>query len=333
MSSREHLLVTGGAGFIGSNFARLYLSSNPRARVTVLDKLTYAGNRDNLADLERSRRFRFVHGDIADERVVDRLAAQVSCVVNFAAESHVDRSIEAPDAFLQTSVFGTFVLLEAARRHGHRFLQVSTDEVYGDVAAGSCTEADPVRPRSPYSAVKAAGDLLALAYHATYGLEVTVTRGSNTFGPYQHPEKLIPLFVTNAIQDLPLPIYGDGLQVRDWLYVADHCAGIMAVLHRGAAGEIYNIGGGNELTNIEVTRLILDRLAKPTSLMRHVVDRPGHDRRYSMDSSKMKALGWEPVHGLISALAETVDWYRQNEAWWRPLKTGSPSPCAASQAS
>ena len=319
----ERLLVTGGAGFIGSNFTRRMLGLHPELRITVLDKLTYAGNRANLADLEGEPRFRFVHGDIADPDVVDGLAAETDAIVNFAAESHVDRSIEEPDAFIQTDVHGTFVLLEAARRHGHaRYLQVSTDEVYGNVPTGSSREDDPIRPRSPYSASKAAGDLLVQAYQTTYGMPAMVTRASNNFGPYQYPEKVIPLFVTNAIDDEPLPLYGDGQQVRDWLYVDDHCDAIALVLERGEPGEIYNVGGGNELTNLELTRASLDLLGKPMTLVRRVPDRAGHDRRYSVDSSKIHALGWQPAHALTEALTDTVEWYRRHEDWWRPLKSG-----------
>jgi dTDP-glucose 4,6-dehydratase len=322
MTSR-HLLVTGGAGFIGSNFARLVLAADPALRVTVLDKLTYAGNLANLEDLRADPRFTFVQGDIGDEAVVDRIAADADATINFAAESHVDRSIDTPDAFIQTDVHGTFVLLEAARRHGHvRYLQVSTDEVYGNVPTGSSHEDDPLRPRSPYSASKAAGDLLVQAYHVTYGLPTLVTRSSNNFGPYQYPEKIIPLFVTNAIDDQPLPLYGDGQQVRDWLYVVDNCEAIRLVLERGRPGEIYNVGGGNEMTNLELTQGILRLLDKPSTLVRRVEDRPGHDRRYSVDSGKLHALGWAPAHSFESALAATVAWYREREDWWRPLKSG-----------
>jgi dTDP-glucose 4,6-dehydratase len=319
----RHLVVTGGAGFIGSNFARHILGRDDEVRVTVLDKLTYAGNMANLADLSGNPRFAFVRGDIGDPSIVDQVAADADAIVNFAAESHVDRSIDTPDAFIQTDVHGTFVLLEAARRHGHaRYLQVSTDEVYGNVATGSSLEADPLRPRSPYSASKAAGDLLVLAYHATYGLPTLITRSSNNFGPFQYPEKIIPLFVTNAIDDEPLPLYGDGQQVRDWLFVTDHCEAIAVVLERGEPGEVYNVGGGTELTNLELTQAILGLLDKPASLVRRVDDRPGHDRRYSVDSSKARALGWVPVQSFDEALAATVAWYRERSDWWRPLKSG-----------
>ncbi len=317
------LLVTGGAGFIGSAFVRRLLKRGDAQAVTVLDKLTYAGNRANLADVEGHPGFTFVHGDIADADLVDELARDANVIVNFAAESHVDRSITEPGAFLQTDVIGTFVLLEAARRHGHeRFLQVSTDEVYGNVETGHSDEDATLRPRSPYAASKAGGDLIAGAYHTTYGLAVCITRSSNNFGPYQYPEKVIPLFVTNAIDDEALPLYGDGLQVRDWLYVEDNCAAIELVLERGEAGVTYNVGGGNELTNLELTRTILELLGKPESLVRSVPDRPGHDRRYAVDTSRIRALGWSPAHDFRDALAETVRWYREREDWWRPLKDG-----------
>lgn len=321
--SPRRLLVTGGAGFIGSNFARRMLEGGRAERVIVLDKLTYAGNRANLADIEADPRFTFVQGDIADAGVVEELAGEVDAIVNFAAESHVDRSIDAADAFIQTEVYGTFVLLEAARRHGHvRYLQVSTDEVYGNVPEGSASEEDPVRPRSPYAASKAGADLLVRAYQTTHGLPTLITRASNNYGPYQYPEKVIPLFVTNAIDDEPLPLYGDGLQVRDWLFVLDHCDAIAHVLERGAPGETYNVGGDRELTNLELTRAILALLGKPISLVQSVPDRPGHDRRYSIASTKLHALGWRPAQPFEDALPATVDWYLANEDWWRPLKSG-----------
>jgi dTDP-glucose 4,6-dehydratase len=319
----RRLLITGGAGFIGSNFVRKLLGTTDRVEVIVLDNLSYAGNLRNLDGLETDDRFNFVQGDIADEHAVEPLAARVDAIVNFAAESHVDRSIEAPDAFIRTDVYGTFVLLEAARRHGHqRYLQVSTDEVYGDVSAGSSVETDAVRPRSPYAASKASGDLLVMAYHTTYGVQAVISRASNNFGPFQYPEKVIPLFVTNAIDDEDLPLYGDGQQVRDWLFVEDHCEALMLLLERGAPGQIYNVGGGNELTNIELTRAILARLGKPLSLIRRVADRPGHDRRYSLNCSKIADLGWRPAHEFAAALDETIDWYVHHETWWRPLKSG-----------
>jgi dTDP-glucose 4,6-dehydratase len=317
------LLVTGGAGFIGSAFVRRLLSRADPPTVTVLDKLTYAGNLANLAEVADHPDYTFVHGDIADATLVGGLAAEADAIVNFAAESHVDRSITEPGAFLQTDVIGTFVLLEAARRHEHRrFVQVSTDEVYGHVETGHTDEDATLRPRSPYAASKAGGDLIAGAYATTYGLPVCITRSSNNFGPYQYPEKVIPLFVTNAIDDEPLPLYGDGLQVRDWLHVDDNCAAIELVLERGEPGTTYNVGGGNELTNLELTRLILELLDKPESLVRSVPDRPGHDRRYAVDASRIRALGWSPAHDFRTALADTVRWYRERGDWWRPLKDG-----------
>jgi dTDP-glucose 4,6-dehydratase len=325
MSDRlpSRLLVTGGAGFIGSAFVRRVLARHPDVSVVVIDKLTYAGNLANLEPVRDDPRFEFVTGDIADAPLVDELAARVDAIVNFAAESHVDRSIEEPDAFIRTDVHGTFVLLEAARRHGHqRYLQISTDEVYGHVPEGSSLETDPLVPRSPYSASKASGDLLVGAYHTTYGLPTLLTRASNNFGPYQYPEKVIPLFVTNAIDDEPLPLYGDGLQIRDWLYVDDHCDALETVLMRGEPGGTYNVGGGNELTNLELTRAILEMMGKPMSLVRSVPDRAGHDRRYSVDTTKLRGLGWAPAHTFADALKLTVDWYLERTDWWRPLKSG-----------
>jgi len=317
------LLVTGGAGFIGSNFVRYMLSRYPYYRIIVLDKLTYAGNLANLADVADNPNYRFVRGDIADQRLVDNLVAEVDAILNFAAETHVDRSIMDAGSFIQTDVYGTFVLLEAARKHRiERFLQVSTDEVYGDIPTGSSLEDDPMRPRSPYSASKAGGEMMAKAYHVTYGLPVLITRGSNNYGPYQYPEKLIPVLITNAIDDQELPIYGDGRQVRDWLYVMDHCTGIDVVLHHGEVGEAYNIGGGNERINLEIAHQVLELLGKPRSLLRFVQDRPGHDRRYSLDTTKIRRLGWEPARDFEEGLAETVRWYVENQAWWRPLKSG-----------
>jgi dTDP-glucose 4,6-dehydratase len=317
------LLVTGGAGFIGSAFVRRTLQRHPDVRITVLDKLTYAGNLANLEPVANDPRYRFVLGDINDPAIVDEVAADVDAIVNFAAESHVDRSIEEPDAFIQTDVHGTFTLLEAARRHGHeRYLQISTDEVYGNVPTGSSLEADPLRPRSPYSASKAGGDLLVQAYATTYDLPALITRASNNYGAYQYPEKMIPLFVTNALDGEPLPLYGDGQQIRDWLYVDDHCDAIELVLERGEPGEVYNVGGGNELTNIDLTRRILELTGRDMALVRRVPDRPGHDRRYSVDCSKLRALGWRPAHAFDDGIAETVAWYREHPDWWRPLKSG-----------
>jgi dTDP-glucose 4,6-dehydratase len=317
------LLVTGGCGFIGSAFVRRLLARDDPPEVVVLDKLTYAGNLANLAEVATHPRYTFVRGDIADPVIVEDLASRTDAIVNFAAESHVDRSITEPGAFLQTDVIGTFVLLEAARRHEHRrYIQVSTDEVYGDVSTGHTDEDATLRPRSPYAASKAGGDLVAGAYFTTYGLPVCITRSSNNYGPYQYPEKVIPLFVTNALDDEPLPLYGDGLQVRDWLHVDDHCAAIELVLDRGEPGATYNVGGGTELTNLELTRRILNLLDKPESLVRSVPDRPGHDRRYAVDSSRIRELGWAPAHDFDEALAATVKWYRERTDWWRPLKDG-----------
>ncbi len=333
----KHLLVTGGAGFIGSCFVRDVLARRGGTQVTVLDKLTYAGNRANLAsvesDPEQASRYQFVRGDIADPEVVGKLVAAADAVVNFAAESHVDRSILDPAAFLRTGVLGVHVLLEACRRErdraaagererAPRMVQVSTDEVYGSIDEGHVTEDAPLVPRSPYSAAKAAGELLARSYFVTYGLDVVVTRGSNTYGPYQHPEKLIPLFVTNAIDDRPLPLYGDGLQRRDWLYVADHAGAVEHVLHHGVAGEVYNTPGDEELPNREVVELLLQRLGKPWSLVRRVEDRPGHDRRYAMNGSKLQALGWRNRTPFSEGLAATVDWFRDNASWWRAVRSG-----------
>jgi dTDP-glucose 4,6-dehydratase len=317
------LLVTGGCGFIGSNFIRWVLTEHPDDSVLNLDKLTYAGNPANLADLERDPRYAFVHGDIGDASLVRDVARGMDAVVNFAAPSHVDRSILDPDEFLRTNVLGVHVLLEAVRElRVPRFLQISTDEVYGSIASGAAREDAPLQPSNPYSAAKAGGDLLALACWRTHGVPVVITRSSNNFGPFQYPEKLVPLFVTNALEDRPLPIYGDGRQVRDWLYVIDNCAAIDLVLRRGREGEVYNIGGGHEVTNLVITREILRLLDKPESLVQSVTDRPGHDRRYALDAAKVGRLGWTPRHPFASALESTVRWYREQESWWRPLKSG-----------
>jgi dTDP-glucose 4,6-dehydratase len=291
--------------------------------VVNLDKLTYAGNPANLADVERDPRYAFVHGDICDGKLVRDVARGVDAVVNFAASTHVDRSLVEPDEFLRTDVFGVFTLLEAVRElRIPRLLHVSTDEVYGSVARGSSREGDPLHPSNPYSASKAGGDLLALSYWHTHGVPVVITRSSNNFGPYQYPEKVVPLFVTNALEDRPLPLYGDGKNVRDWLYVLDNCAAIDVVLRHGRDGEIYNIGGGTEVENGVLTREILRLTGKPESLITPVTDRPGHDRRYSLDSTKVGQLGWAPRYPFASALESTVRWYREHGAWWGPLKSG-----------
>src|SRR5215472_14625762 len=318
------LVVTGGAGFIGSNFVRHVLREHPDDRVVNLDKLTYAGNPANLADIARDPRYTFVQGDICDATLVRDVLRGADAVVNFAAESHVDRSLVEPDAFLRTDVFGVFTLLEAARDLKiPRIVHISTDEVYGSLATGSAREGDPLRPSNPYSASKAGGDLLALAYWQTHRLPVVITRSSNNFGPYQYPEKVIPLFITNALDDEPLPLYGDGRNVRDWLYILDNCAAIDLVLRKGKDGEIYNIGGGHEVENLALTRQVLHLLGKPESLVRPVTDRPGHDRRYALDSSKVAALGWKPAHSFGAALEATVTWYRERESWWKSIKSGA----------
>ena len=316
-------LVTGGAGFIGSNFIHYLLDRYDDVRVINLDKLTYAGNLDNLRDIEKDPRYRFVKGDICDEDVVDPLMKEADVVVNFAAESHVDRSIGQPDDFIRTDVFGTFVLLEAARKHGvEKFVQISTDEVYGSTLGESFKETDPLMPSSPYSASKAGADRLAYSYFVTYKLPVLITRCSNNYGPYQYPEKLIPLFVTNAIENKNLPIYGDGKNVRDWIFVEDHCNAIDVVLQKGKDGEVYNIGAGNEKTNLEITEFILDFLNKPRDLMTFVPDRLGHDRRYSLNCEKLKSLGWQPAHSFEEGMENTIRWYVDNRWWWEKIKSG-----------
>ena len=319
-------LVTGGLGFIGSAFVRIVLRERPDIAVTVLDAMTYAANPANLAEVAGDARYRFVQGDIADAAAVDRAIGEgVDAIVNFAAETHVDRSILDPEAFIRTDVMGTHVLLEAVRRHGvARFLQVSTDEVYGDVPTGASTETDPLRPRSPYAASKAGGDLQVLAYYETFDTPVLITRGSNTYGPYQYPEKLIPLFVTNLLEGETVPVYGDGLQVRDWLHVDDHARGVAHVLEHGSVGEVYNLGGGNSCTNIVSTRRLLELAGcSYDTSVRHVTDRAGHDRRYAIDATKARALGWSPQVDFESGLAQTFGWYRDRAEWWRPIKSGA----------
>ncbi len=323
------VLVTGGCGFIGSNFIHYFLEKHPDHSVINVDKLTYAGNLKNLAALSSSDRYTFVRADIADPlRMAEVMAQGVDAVVNFAAESHVDRSIEAPDDFMRTNVFGTFVLLEAVRKVSSkrliRFLHVSTDEVYGALGeTGAFTEETPMAPNSPYSASKASSDLMVRAYHRTYGLPTMITRCSNNYGPYQFPEKLIPLMISNAVEEKELPVYGDGLQVRDWIHVEDHCRGLDAVLHRGRGGEVYNLGGESERTNLTVVKTILDHLGKPHSLIRYVKDRPGHDRRYAIDFSKIeRTLGWKPSVSFEEGIGETITWYQDHADWWKEIKTG-----------
>jgi dTDP-glucose 4,6-dehydratase len=330
-------LVTGGAGFIGSNFVRCLLAERPDAEVVNLDALTYAGHRESLADLEGDRRHRFVHGDICDAAVVREVMAGVDTVFHLAAESHVDRSIVEDAPFIRTNVLGTATLLSAALEAGvRRFVQVSTDEVYGelpwrDPAEGAAdaprfTEETPLAPRSPYSASKAAGDHLALAYHATHGLDVVVTRCSNNYGPFQYPEKLIPLMITRALADEPLPVYGDGLYVRDWIHVLDHCRGLLAAAERGRAGRVYNFGGDSERTNLSLVHEVLEILGKPRTLIEHVRDRPGHDRRYAIDASRAKAeLGWSPLTRFGEGLRETVTWYLENRAWCSAVAPAAPA--------
>ncbi len=320
------ILVTGGAGFIGSAFVRLLLGLPDPPQVIVLDALTYAGNLANLAEVADHPRYRFMHGNICDPAAVEAAVAEVDCIVNFAAESHVDRSILDPGQFIQTDVFGTYVLLEAARRHGHgRFLQVSTDEVYGDVEAPRLsTEDDPLRPRSPYAASKAGGEMQCRAYHATYGVPVIVTRGSNTYGPYQYPEKIIPLFITNALEGRALPLYGRGTAVRDYLYVDDHARGIAMVLARGAIGAAYNIGQGDApIDGQTVARSVVELTGSDPALVTHVKDRPGHDLRYALDTTRMRQMGWSPTRTLASGLEETVRWYQERRDWWEPIKSGA----------
>jgi dTDP-glucose 4,6-dehydratase len=319
----KRLLVAGAAGFIGSNFVRLLRETRPEVEVTILDKLTYAGNLANLVDFEGQPGYRFVHGDICDADLVNELAANVDAIVNFAAETHVDRSLMDPFAFIETDVRGTAVLCEAARKHGHQvFLLVSTDEVYGDVAEGRSREGDAFRPRSPYSASKAGGEHIARAYAESFGLPLLVTRGSNNYGPYQYPEKLIPVLITNAIDDMRLPLYNDGSAVRDYVYVEDHCRAIDLVLHEAAAGEVYNVGTGAETNGLRVAEAVLDIMGKPRSLIEFVADRPGHDYRYALDIARITELGWEPGVTFAEGLERTVRWYGQHPEWWRPLKSG-----------
>ncbi len=322
----KNILVTGGAGFIGANFVIHMLGKYDDYNIVVYDKLTYAGNLDNLLDVSDDPRYAFVKGDICDATAVAEAIRtyNIDTIVNFAAETHVDRSIMDPDAFIQTSVYGTYVLLEATRRFRlERYHQISTDEVYGHIPAGySSTETDALEPRSPYAASKASADLMVNAYFVTYDLPVTITRGSNNVGPYQYPEKVVPLFSTNAIDNLPLPVYGDGRQMREYQFVTDHCEAIDLVLNQGIIGEAYNIGTGVEMENMRMVEILLDTLGKPRSLIQHVADRPGHDRRYSLDISKIRALGWQPRHAPEEAIARTARWYADNEWWWRKIKDG-----------
>jgi len=319
----RRLLVAGAAGFIGSNFVRHVRQTRPEVEIVVLDKLTYAGNLANLHEMESEHGYRFVHGDICDAELVDSLAADVDAIVNFAAETHVDRSLMDPFAFIETDVRGTAVLCEAARKHKHQaFLLISTDEVYGHVATGRSVETDGFRPRSPYSASKAGGEHIAHAYAESFDLPLLVTRGSNTYGPYQYPEKLVPVLITNAIDDMPLPLYNDGSAVRDFVYVDDHCRAIDIVLHEAPTGGVYNVGTGAETTGLQVAEAVLEIMGKPRSLIEFVADRPGHDYRYALDVSRVTALGWEPQVTFAEGLERTVRWYRDHIDWWRPLKSG-----------
>lgn len=318
----KKLLVTGGAGFIGSNFIRHILSTHPNYEVVNFDVLTYAGNLDNLKDIENNPRYSFVKGDIGDASAVESAIKNVDAIVNFAAESHVDRSIASAGSFVKTDVYGTYVLLEAVKKHKiQRFLHISTDEVYGSIQEGSFTETSNISPNSPYAASKAGADLLVRSYFKTYNLPVLITRSSNNYGPYQYPEKFIPLFITNAIEGKKLPLYGDGKNVRDWLFAMDNCEAIDLVLHKGREGEIYNIGGGNEKQNIEIVKIILSELGKPEDMIEYVKDRPGHDRRYSLGIEKIrKELGWSPTANFNEALKDTIKWYKDNSEWWKKIK-------------
>ena len=318
-------LITGGCGFIGSNFIRYLLNKDQACRVINLDKLTYAGNPENLKEVKNDSRYHFLQGDICDKLIVEQIFSDYhpEIVINFAAESHVDRSITKPDDFIQTDIMGVFVLLESSRKSNiDLFIQISTDEVYGSIQNGSFKETDSLMPSSPYSAGKAGGDRLAYSYHVTYKLPVIITRASNNYGPYQYPEKLIPLFVTNALEDKALPVYGDGKNVRDWLYVEDHCEAIMFLINKGRHGETYNVGGRNELQNIEITQMILKQLNISDDLITFVEDRKGHDFRYSLNCDKIKTLGWSPGHKFEVALQRTVNWYVENTEWWGNLKSG-----------
>lgn len=319
------ILVTGGAGFIGSGYIYQVLRHHPDDEVIALDKLTYAGNRDNLAPIGDDPRLQFIEGDIADAALIDQLMQTCDAAVNFAAETHVDRSLLDPEAFIRANVHGVYVVLDAVRRHGKRLLHVSTDEVYGDIPEGHySTELDGVAPRSPYAAAKAGGELFCQSFFTSFGTDVVITRGCNTIGPRQYPEKMLPLFVTNALLDIPMPIYGDGLQVRDWMHVDDHAVGIDAVLRKGRSGEIYNIGTGHERPNIDVVQGILAAVGKDESLITYVEDRPGHDRRYALDSSKLRdELGWQPARDFDATLTDTVRWYVDHPEWWMPIRQES----------
>jgi len=318
------ILVTGGAGFIGSNFIRYLLKTRKDIQIINLDKLTYSGNLENLRNIETDKRYTFIKGDITDKNLVESVFKEkINIIINFAAETHVDRSISKPDDFIKTDIIGTYTLLEASKKHGiDLFIQISTDEVYGHIAKGSADEDTTLKPTNPYSASKAGADRLAYSYWTTYELPVIITRTSNNFGPFQYPEKIVPLFITNILEDQILPVYGDGLQIRDWIYVEDHCKAIDFLITKGIVGEVYNIGGGNLLTNLELTRAILKELEKPYSLIKHIKDRPGHDRRYSLNSKKITKLGWRPSVNFKEGLSKTINWYKENPSWWQKIKSG-----------
>lgn len=317
----EKILITGGAGFIGSNFIRYFLNKHKDYHIINFDKLSYAGNMENLKDLEADNRYRFIKGDICETAAVDKVVKEADHIINFAAESHVDRSIDAPFDFFHANVRGTQNLLESARKYDiKRIIQLSTDEVYGSVSKGFSKEGDSLEPNSPYSASKAVADILSQSYQRTYSLPVMIVRPSNNFGQYQFPEKIIPLFITNALEEKALPLYADGMNVRDWIYVLDNCEAIDTVFHKGEEGEIYNIGGGNHLTNLDITHFMLEILNKPRDLIRFVKDRPGHDKRYALNSDKLKGLGWKPRHRFRDALEKTIQWYKNNSQWWRKVK-------------
>lgn len=314
------VLVTGGAGFIGSNFIKYILREHPSYKIINLDKLTYAGNLKNLSDIKNNKNYKFIKGDICDKKLADRVIKECDVVVNFAAESHVDRSIVNPDEFLKTNVFGTYTLLETVKKYRNkRFLQISTDEVYGSIKKDFFKETDMLTPSSPYSASKASADLLAMSYYTTYKLPVLITRSSNNFGPNQYPEKIIPLFITNILREKKVPVYGDGLNIRDWIYVEDNCRAIDLVLHKGKEGEIYNIGANNEKSNLDLTKIILKEMGKSSDYIEYVKDRPGHDRRYAVDCSKIRLLGFKLEYEFDSALRKTINWYKNNKSWWLPL--------------
>ncbi|MBE3114215.1 MAG: dTDP-glucose 4,6-dehydratase [Actinobacteria bacterium] len=321
------MLITGGAGFIGSNFIHYIARKYPEYKIINLDKLTYAGNLENLRDIENNPNYKFIKGDIADRKIIDEIfkSRNIDAIINFAAESHVDRSIEDPGVFIQTDIYGTYVLLEAVKKYNSSiFLQISTDEVYGSITDGSFREDDPLKPNSPYSASKAGAEMIVRSFYKTYKTPVIITRTSNNFGPYQYPEKLIPLFVTNLIDDIKVPLYGDGMNVRDWIYVEDNCAALDLILHKGEVGEVYNIGAGNEKPNIWITKKIIEILGKSEDMIEPVTDRLGHDRRYSVDCSKIKKeFGWNARYDFEEALEKTVRWYMGNEDWWSPLKKKS----------